>query len=78
MQFLKFEDRGAGLCAVFRQEPQANYEYDADGRSYAVWHDTCAFLRPSLEERAINLEKLGADASLERQVLANWPISKDV
>ena len=73
MQFVKFEDRGAGMCAVFSMEPQVIYEYDAYGHPRQVWKDTCAFIRPSLETRAANLEKEGVDASLERQVLADWP-----
>lgn len=73
MKFIKFEDFGTGICAVFSQEPEPNYEYDSDLKLKLVWIDTCEFNRSSLEERAANLEKDGFDTSLERRVLADWP-----
>ena len=73
MKFLKFEDRGAGICAVFSTDPYTIYMYDGSGNAHPIVKHTAAFIRSSLEARATNMEASGIDASMERQVLSSWP-----
>lgn len=74
VDFDRYEDRGAGMCAVFRlHHPRTEYFYDDDERFTfrRIWE--LPLNRESLEMRIRNSKELGLDCSVSEHVLANWP-----
>lgn len=71
LRFLRIEDRGLGLVAVFdRGYPEANYNYGCDRQPRVTYDDgTFCLNESSLRVIIENVEANGCDASVEKEAL---------
>ena len=67
-RFIKYENRGAGMAAVFEDDDQM---FD---RTVRV---DLAFIKSSLETRIANGIKYGFDVSVEQAAIDGWPAGEE-